>query len=299
MKKSVIFVFLFLVLGVSVIVSAQDVRPPSVNDRFTLGKVYWAFEGNLTNENGKVVSVLFGLVNLSWDTTKGKYSEGIAYLNVEGEEPLYAYRRIFGAHDNQGKRHLTFDFLPLQFFPAIGLNRSELPLGNSISLIFLDIPFNSSEDIISSNEIFLNEIKISKMTGQFSLNEFSLNNPTAEELFNRSGITDRSKVEYFPFGQAGIVTESGNNVFGCYKSFGSSLGGSITEIGIDCESICFDHYSDLYEDKILIRETTSFCLVNNPNIISVTTNTFDLNELKNPIERFAGTGQPVGSEGDK
>ena len=317
MKRGMVFagLFLVLVLGVSVFVNADITPSNSIDDIYTIENVLWGFDGNVV-QNGQNVPVLFGFVNVSWNTYKGKQSMILSYLNLNNNFFLSSQR--IPINTTNGKGYIHLDMVPSSVFTA----DSSLDIINTINV---EIPFNSLDKILDSNEILSNNIKISQFYRDISFlsnNDITfttippniVRNITIDN-WRKAALDDTNAGDYLtitqpyfdnhamvsslydflgnPFGNEGLVgarTDVSNvkvPVFSCSSAHGGGFPGSYTIYTLNCNSVCFDEQGFIS----LTKSIDDFCHIYNAKVNSITSSPLDLREviLVNPmIEQATG-----------
>jgi len=137
---------------------------------FEVSNVYWAAEGTMQDSDEINQSFLMGLVELSWESEKGKTNSLIVYLDYNGQK---YYSSSLGLTKDL---NLNIGITEAQFYPLE--NYASENAGDKISQFSLIIP------ISQEGKINFEGVKFSKLNEDLVIpDSFRTENSDAENLF--------------------------------------------------------------------------------------------------------------------
>lgn len=263
MKKSLMFVGLFLILSFFLISSVS-----AIPKDFEVTNVYWAGKGMM--EDNK--PFMIGLVELSWNTEKGTTSSNIFFLDL-GEEEYYA--DSLGLVKNQEMIYtarVEAQFYPLETyaseryldkFPEYTLI---IPISENGEINFEKTRFSElDEDLTILDTFRIDSSDINDLSPFWDCSRsYYLPDDFSGELCDTNSFLDKGKAYY----ENGTETEE-------YKKC-QDENMKFYKTSFQCSSLCLKHFYERTNEENFENSCTIY---KNVNFLKYTSESFDFDEL--------------------
>ncbi|HLD37450.1 MAG TPA: hypothetical protein VJA86_02595 [Candidatus Nanoarchaeia archaeon] len=278
--KAKILLAIFLVFVLASFVSA-------IPKDFEVSNVFWAAEGTMKDSEGFDKPFLLGLVELSWETDKGKTNSPVVYLDYNGGKYYsYSLGLIKGVDENSSSLDLikylnevTRGILEAQFYPIENYASDEVV--DKISKYTLFIP------ISQNGEIDFEKVRFSKLNQDLIIQDsFRAEDSDAGNLFPdmKNLVTCAKSIDWLS-----SSTEMCDDDKMSIKEFEKCIeeNKKIDSITFECSVLCLKNfYIESFNEE---SQNFGDCSIYNINFVKVTSKSLDFNELtqlNNNLEQF-------------
>jgi hypothetical protein len=248
MKQApLIITLMMLIFGVSFV--------SAIPKSFEVSNVFWATEGKI---EGK--SFLLGLVELSWDSEKGKTNSLIAYLDYDDKKYYSNYLGLI-----KDLNQLDIGISETSFY-SLDTFASE-KIVDKIPVYSLLIP------ISEEGKIKFDNVRLSKINQNLVIPEsFRINQNNNDEPFtNLNGLVACSKSILFDSSSTEICDDDTMSLEEFQKCRDKNE--KVARITFDCSLLCLKSY---YQQPV---GTYGECSIFKPEFVKSTSSSFNFNEL--------------------
>lgn len=241
----------------------------AIPKNFEVSNVYWASEGNINDK-----PYLLGLVELSWESEKGKTNSHIVYLDYNGKK---YYSSSLGLIKDISQ--IDVGIAEAQFYP-LEIYASET-IRDQISEYSLIIP------ISQNGEINFEKIRVSKLNEDLTIpSSFRTEQSNSEELFpGVKGLVSCSKSILFDSSSTKDCGDDDDYTKETIDEYDKCVeeNKKINSITFDCSILCLKNY---YEESLTQKEDFGKCDLYSMESTKVSSEYIDFNGLDKGLERF-------------